>query len=72
MLGTDANTKTAWISAGAARRPTVTFDPQTHAGTAGQFVRFIYPHTNDPAIPEMEVQIKANVIENPVSQKVSQ
>jgi hypothetical protein len=51
---------------------TVTFDPQAHAGVVGRFVRFVYLRTNDPARPEVEIQINAEVIENPTVEEVLQ
>jgi hypothetical protein len=50
----------------------VTFDPQAHAGAVGQFVRFVYLRTNDPSTPEVEVQISAEVVENPISEEALQ
>jgi hypothetical protein len=51
---------------------TVTFDPQAHTGAVGQFVHFVYLRTNNPATPEVEVQISAEVVENPISEEALQ
>lgn len=51
---------------------TVNFDPQTHTGAVGQFLRSVYLRTNDPAQVEVEIQIKANVVENSIVEEVSQ
>lgn len=60
------------IAPGQAADLTVTFDPQAHPGSVGKFVRFVYLRTNDPQAAEVEVQITADVTDNPVSQEVSQ
>lgn len=64
---TTAQISSQIIAPGASADLTVTFDPQAHAGAAGEFLRYVYLRTNDPASPEVEVEIKANVIENPVA-----
>lgn len=60
------------IGPGESANLTVNFDPQAHAGAVGQFLRSVYLRTNDPANPEVEVQIKANVVENSIVEQVSQ
>jgi hypothetical protein len=60
------------IGPGESAKLTVNFDPQTHAGAVGDFLRSVYLRTNDPANPEVEVQIKANVVENSIVEQVSQ
>ena len=69
---TTAQIDTQTIGPGAAADLTVTFDPQAHAGDTGRFMRFVYLRTNDPNQPEVEVQITAEVVTNPVSAEVSQ
>ncbi len=59
------------IGPGESANLTVNFDPQAHAGAVGQFLRSVYLRTNDPANPEVEVQIRAEVIENPVAEEPS-
>ncbi len=69
---TTAEMSAQTIAPGESASLTVTFDPQAHAGAVGQFVRFVYLRTNDPATPEVEVQISANVVGKPISEEASQ
>lgn len=68
---TTAQISSQTIAPGASADLTVTFDPQAHAGAAGQFLRYVYLRTNDPATPEVEVEIKVEVVENPVVRESS-
>jgi hypothetical protein len=69
---TTAQIEAQTIAPGTSAALTVTFDPQAHAGSVGQFVRYVYLRTDDPARPEVELEIRADVIENPASKEVSQ
>ena len=69
---TTAQMSAQTIAPGESASLTVTFDPQTHAGAFGQFMRFVYLRTNDPATPEVEIQISAEIVENPISEEASQ
>lgn len=70
---TTAQISSQTIAPGASADLTVTFDPQAHAGATGQFLRYVYLRSNDPASPEVEVEIKVEVVENPVaSSRVAQ
>jgi hypothetical protein len=69
---TTAEISAQTIAPGKLANLTVTFDPQAHAGAVGQFVRFVYLRTNDPTTPEVEVQISAEVVENPISEEALQ
>ena len=69
---TTAQMSVQTIAVGGSASLTVTFDPQVHAGAAGQFVRFVYLRTNDPATPKVEVRISAKVLENPISEEALQ
>ncbi len=42
---------------------TVTYDPQTHGGTTGEFLRVVYVRSNDPATPEASLTIRVTVVE---------
>lgn len=64
---TTAQISSQTIAPGASADLTVTFDPQAHAGATGQFLRYIYLRTNDPTAPEVEVEIRVEVVENPVA-----
>lgn len=68
---TTAQISSQTIAPGASADLTVTFDPQAHAGATGQFLRYVYLRTNDPATPEVEVEIKVEVVENPVVRESS-
>lgn len=68
---TTAQISSQTIAPGASADLTVTFDPQAHAGAIGQFLRYVYLRTNDPATPEVEVEIKVEVVENPVDRESS-
>ncbi len=59
------------IGPGESANLTVNFDPQAHVGAVGQFVRYIYLRTNDPTASEVEVEIRADVIDNPIAEEVS-
>jgi hypothetical protein len=69
---TTAQISSQTIAAGASADLTVTFDPQAHAGATGQFLRYVYLRTNDPTAPEVEVEIRADVPENPIAKEISQ
>ena len=69
---TTAEISSQTVAPGQSADLTVTFDPQAHAGAVGQMVRFVYLRTNDPAAAEVEIQISANVVENPVAKEASQ
>jgi hypothetical protein len=76
-ISTSCGCTTAQISAQTIRaselaKLAVTFDPQAHDGAVGQFVRFVYLRTNDPATPEVQVQISAEVVDNTLSEEVLQ
>lgn len=68
---TTAQISNQTITPGASASLIVTFNPQAHAGTAGQFVRYVYLRTNDPATPKVEVEIRADVIEKPIAEASS-
>jgi hypothetical protein len=68
---TTAQISNQTIAPGQSASLTVTFDPQAHAGATGQFVRYVYLRTNDPTSPEVEVEIRAEVVENPVARESS-
>ncbi|MBI5151994.1 DUF1573 domain-containing protein [Candidatus Peregrinibacteria bacterium] len=50
------------LTAGESRNMKVHFDPEAHKDQFGPVVRMVYLQTSDPETPELEVQIKANVI----------
>lgn len=68
---TTAQMEADTLAPGASAQLSVTFDPQAHAGAVGQFVRYVYLRTDDPARPEVEIEIRAEVIENPVVEEAS-
>ncbi len=69
---TTAQISAQTIRAGESAKLIVTFDPQAHDGAVGQSMRFVYLRTNDPAAPEIQVQISAEVVDNTISEKALQ
>lgn len=41
----------------------VTYDPQAHDGATGEFMRVVYVRSNDPETPEVNLAIRATVVE---------
>jgi len=39
----------------------VAFDPQTHGGSTGRFLRLVYVRSNDPERPEAQIEIHVTV-----------
>ena len=50
------------LAAGESREIVITFDPMTHPDLIGPLVRVVYLQTSDPNVPEIEIEIKGNVI----------
>lgn len=50
------------IAAGEARKMKVTFDPAAHPDQTGFVERVVYLQTNDAERPEVEIEIRANII----------
>jgi hypothetical protein len=51
------------IMPGEATDLTVTYDPLTHDGATGEFMRIVYVRSNDPDTPEATLAIRVTVVE---------
>ena len=49
------------------REMEITFDPMVHPDQFGEITRVVYLQTSDPNLPELEIEIKGNVIEPPTT-----
>ena len=59
---TTASMDSSPINAGEKRVLTITFDPMVHPDQSGPITRVVYLQTSDPEQPEIEINIKGNVI----------
>lgn len=50
------------LQPGETRDMKITFDPMTHPDQFGAITRVVYLQTSDPNLPELEIEIKGNVI----------
>lgn len=62
---TTARVELKIVEPGQATRLWVTFDPTAHDPTTGPVVRFVYLRTNDPANPEVPLELRATLVEPP-------
>lgn len=60
---TTAETGSRSLSPGEVTDLTVTYDPQTHDGAAGEFMRVVYVRSDDPDTPEATLTIRVTVVE---------
>jgi len=60
---TTAEVGSSRLAPGKATDLTVTYDPQAHGGTTGEFMRVVYVRSNDPNTPEASLTIRVTVVE---------
>ena len=62
---TTAEIQTGTLQPGASRELTVTFDPSVHPELRGTFERVVYVATTSPTLPEIEVEVRGAIGEDP-------
>ncbi|MBC8446977.1 MAG: DUF1573 domain-containing protein [Chloroflexi bacterium] len=60
---TTAEVDSLRLAAGETADLTVTYDPRTHEGATGEFMRVVYLRSNDPDAPEVTLTIRVTVVE---------
>jgi hypothetical protein len=60
---TTAQVGSQQLAAGESTDLTVTYDPLTHNGAAGDFMRLVYIRSDDPDTPEANLSIRVTVVE---------
>ncbi len=60
---TTATIEATWLRPGESTALTVTFDPQTHNGATGRFLRLVYLRSNDPETPELQLKVRVTVVD---------
>jgi hypothetical protein len=60
---TTAQVGSQQLAAGESTDLTVTYDPLTHDGATGDFMRLVYVRSDDPDTPEASLTIRVTVVE---------
>ncbi|MBC7227637.1 MAG: DUF1573 domain-containing protein [Thermoflexales bacterium] len=59
---TTAEVSSRYLPPGGRARLTVTFDPRTHGGETGAFLRQVYVRSSDPDRPEVAITLRVTVV----------